>query len=366
MRNVNFGDVPNSEWDIYVNMIPESTYLHSSWWISYLNAINGSSHSKSFILMDGNLPIAVCPVATYEVGNLGNKYIEATFKGFPSIYPAILDLPATQRRRTARKIFSLVEERLSACTVKRIEFYRHPMNLDVLKNGHDNSNVAEALSHGYICHIKNMIIMDLRKKEDELLKGMSQYQRKHIRRSQRQGLDIKEYRGNNVDIDRVFDDFQSAHFKSAGRLTRPIESWAIMRALLKDGKATLFTANIKDMDISYLYCGEFDKFSFGWSQVNLDEYEKEYAPRHLLEWAAMMSYEKRDFYYYEVGAKLDSPQLNYIPTEKERSISQLKERYGGRLYPCLYFEKFFDKGLFLTIYKKRLEDFVNASSFSVK
>lgn len=360
MKIIEFKDTSASEWDMLVNKIPESTYLHTSWYINYLNAINEKAEPKSFIILDGNNPIAVCPVSVSKANNFGKEYMEATFKGFPSVYPAIIQLPATQRRRAAREVFNLIYERLKPSAVRRIELYRHPMNLGLLAGGIEPANTAEGLSFGYLCYIKNTIIINLKKDEGQLASEMSQYQRKHVKRAKERGMLIKEYRGDNPDIDKAFSDYQSAHFNSAGRLTRPLESWEIMKALLKRNNAALFVASTPDgIDISYLYCGEFDKFSFGWSQVNVDAYERQYSPRHLLEWEAMMAYKRRGFSYYEVGIKYDSPQLNYIPTEKEITISQFKERYGGAIYCCLYFEKIFDKGLFSAAYKNRLEGFLS-------
>lgn len=366
MRITEFNNVSSEEWDEYVRRIPESTYLHSSAWLNYLNTINGIEGSKSFIFSDGKTPLAVCPLAICKVNSFGKEYMEATFSGFPSVYPAVIELPATQRRRIVRKIFNLIHQILAPYNIKRIELYRHPINLNVLNGDFDAANMAEAISYGYLYYMKNTIIIELRKEESQLMSEMSQYQRKHIRKSKRQGLIVKEYRGEIENLDKVFSDFQTSHFKSAGRLTRPIESWNIMKDLIRQNKATLFTVSIENgKDISYLYCGEFDKFSFGWSQVNIDEYEGRYSSRHLLEWEAMMFYKKRGFYYYELGIKYDSPQFNYIPTEKETTISQFKERYGGKLYCCFYFEKFFDKELFDIFYNHRLEEFLASNSFAM-
>jgi len=365
MKIIEFNNTTHNEWDEYVNKIPESTFLHTSWMLDYLNAINGKEKSKSFLILDNNDPIAVCPLSIHKTNNFGKEYTEASFGDTPCAYPAITNIAATQRRRMVRKIFETIELILRPYSIQRIEFYRHPVNLNFLNRNSDFSNNAEALSFGYLAYIKNTIIIDLRDKEHQLFYEMSQYQRKHIRKSEKQGLIVKEYRGDILELDKIFEDFKLAHFKSAGRLTRPIESWDLMRDLIKRNQATLFVASVSDgKDISYLYCGEFDKFCFGWSQVNIDEYERKYSPRHFLEWKAMVSYKKRGFYYYELGIKYDSPQINYIPTEKEKTISDFKERYGGKLYPCFYFEKFFNKDLFTMIYRDKLASFLASDYFS--
>ena len=365
MNSVEFGKITNEEWDACVSKIPESTYFHSSAWIKYLNAINGQENSKSFILMESNEPVAICPLAIFKTGMGGQEYNEATFKHVPIPLPAIVQLPPMQRKRTAIKVYRALFDALKPSNVKRIEFYRHPISLDYLKGNTDMANIAEAQSFSYLYYIQNTIIADLKKTESTLSSELSKYQRKHVRKSEEQGLKVSAYAGNGSGVDEVFARFRGAHLKSAGRLTRPAESWDIMLNLMKEGKATLFTSSIGGKEISYLYCGQFGKFAWGWSQVNLDEYEKEYSPRHQLEWEAMMHFKKMGLTCYEIGYKYDSPQINYVPTQKDLTISDLKERFGGKLYPYLHFERFFDKELFKKAYSERLDNFLASDYFSM-
>jgi len=365
MKLVEFGEISNEEWDHSVSKMPESTYFHSSFWINYLNAINGRENSKSFILMENNEPIAVCPLAVYNVTKNGMEYAEATFKGVPIPLPAIVQLPPIQRKRTAIKVYSALFDALKPSNVKRIEFYRHPISLDFLNGNTDPSNIAEAQSFSYLYYIQNTIVADLKKPESVLSSELSKYQRKHVRKSDERGLKVLAYEGQGSGADEAFARFRGAHLKSAGRLTRPSESWDLMLSFMKQGKAALFTSSIDGKEISYLYCGQFGKFAWGWSQVNLDEYEKEYSPRHQLEWEAMMHYRKKGFSCYEIGYKYDSPQIHYVPTEKDITISHLKERFGGKLYPYLHFERFFDKVLFKKAYDERISNFLASDYFSM-
>ena len=93
-----------------------------------------------------------------------------------------------------------------------------------------------------------------------------------------------------------FNEFQKAHFISAGKLTRPQNTWDAMLTSIEIGNATLFVANINDKSISYLFFGHFEQSAFGWSQVNIEEYELEYSPRHLLEWNAIIYYKYKSIF----------------------------------------------------------------------
>ena len=47
--------------------------------------------------------------------------------------------------------------------------------------------------------------------------------------------------------------------------------------------------------ISFLFVGEFKNYSISWSQANVEEYEKEFTPRHLLEWNVIKFYKDLGF-----------------------------------------------------------------------
>jgi len=136
-------------------------------------------------------------------------------------------------------------------------------------------------------------------------------------------------------------EFQGVHLEAAGRKTRPQATWDAMKDALIAGMASLFVEYTEsNQPISYLFCGEFRKSAFGWSQANVPEYGKKISPRHLLEWKAIQYYKQNGFSFYEIGEVFYSRQLFSSPTEKEKSISVFKERYGGDLFPKITWEGF--------------------------
>lgn len=193
-------------------------------------------------------------------------------------------------------------------------------------------------------NVENTIVMDMSLSEERLLNNMGKYQRRHIKKGKQSGIEVKVYNSecNERFLRDYFRKFQEAHFIAAGVATRPQATWDDMCSFAHTGGASLFIAFIEDTPISYLYCGEFNSMAFGWTQVNVKEYEKQYSPRHLLEWEAVLYYKMHGFRFYEVGERYSVPQLFYIPTEKEISISDFKERYGGILMPKIYWTGYFD------------------------
>ena len=89
-------------------------------------------------------------------------------------------------------------------------------------------------------------------------------------------------------------------------------------------------------DISFLYCGVFKDFAWGWSQVNKEGFEKKYMPRHYLEWKAIQYFKQKSYSYYELGENFKKKGNNF--TKKEISITEFKEKYGSSNYPKSSFQ----------------------------
>ena len=151
----------------------------------------------------------------------------------------------------------------------------------------------------------------------------------------------------------MFELYRQTHYEKAGK-TRPDESWLLMKSYLSEGGATLFVSFAGESLVSFLYCFEFGTISMGGSQVNVPAFEREFAPRHHLEWEAMLHYRQRGFSFYEIGPRFKHPSLLDFPTEKEVTISDMKERYGGDVWPEFVFEKYYDSALESHVLRSRL------------
>lgn len=361
---VRFKDVSPDTWDSWVESLDEATYLHSSSLLGYCHACISPADVHSFAILNNQQePLAICPfgVSQSEIG--GTVFNEASWIGVPLGLPAIKREFPTQRRRIVREVYEILHHEMKSHGVVYSLLERHPISVGVLHGDGLPVGQIEALSEGYFCQVQNTIIIDLSQSLEDLHRGLSREQRKHLTKSRRQGVTVTEYRGDCNGIDEMHSLYQSAHFSAAGRLTRPQESFDYMLESAKNDDATLFVALVNGTPVSFLYCGQFLGFAVGWSQVNLDEYEEQYSLRHLLEWTAILGYKQRNFKYYEIGIRWYGPQLYKVPTSKELSIATFKERYGGQLWPNLTFEKFEDRNLFQAQYQTRLQEILDSNYF---
>ena len=91
-----------------------------------------------------------------------------------------------------------------------------------------------------------------------------------------------------------------------------------------------------------MYAGIFKEYAWCWSQVNKSEYEKEFMPRHLIEWEVIKFLKKNKFKYYEIGS-LFNENNNYDVSKKELSIVKSLFALELRAQPpekTKFFEKF--------------------------
>jgi hypothetical protein len=356
----NFSEVNRTQWNSWVARIKETNYYHSWDWLNCLTKFSNIKENISFVLTDGSDDVlAICPLAISFFEQEGIYNI--SFGNFPCGMPALADMAPKLRRKLTDYIFSIVQSYVEKYKINKISMAWHPLNqLACLKDSLSYRYSFELLRYQMSYHVDNTLVMDLSLPEQEMTSSLSKYHYRHIKRARKKGVAVRVYNNkNNSDKTKYyFAKFQEAHFLSAGRMTRPQATWDAMYEGIINDAATLFVAFLEDNPISFLYCGEFSLMAFGWSQANIKEYEIKYAPRHILEWEAIVYYKKeRNFKYYEVGERYFGPQFFHIPTDKEITIGIFKERYGGILLPKIKWTGYCDKDYMKADFDRHAKEF---------
>jgi len=358
---VPFSKVPGGLWDKWVSRISDATYLHSAKFLAFLHAMMPPDSVFTFACIDGKGDaVALCPLAISKNNIAGMEFHEASWKGAPLGMPAFRKMDPGQARKARREVFEYYHRVIKDHDGKRCYLRKHAVSLNMLSGIDTTASQFAILQEGYEPHVQNTAVIDMRLSEEELAENLSKYHRRHMKRSQRDGLVVVEYDGQAEGLQEVFESYKAAHIKAAGGKVRPNTTYDMMFDYIEQGAARLFVVLLGKEPLGFLYCGEFHHFAFGWSQVNIKEFEKQYSPRHLLEWEAIRSYKRRNFNFYEIGTLWFGPQIYKVPTPKELSISEFKRRYGGVLFPEIFFEKIFDEALKKHIYRHRVDGFLSA------
>ena len=337
IKLINFKDMEEKAWNEFLLCMKGNLHYASWHVIKYLSAFQ-NVENFSFCLMDGKICLAMVPLGMVNRGK------EDCFLGFGGDY---CTTPVTNNRLTnyeRRKILTVVRAQIDEIgkknKLKLYKFKNHPLIYNSkLQPILSSINQFDHLRWSKKFLVHNTIIIDLGKSEQVIWDNFSKYHKKNIKKILKKNLkfEIVSSDKDKSTIENKFRNFKKAHFQSAGRSTRPDETWNIMQDMIFKDKSVLFCISHNQVEISYLYCGFFNNFAWGWSQVNLDKYEKEFMPRHLLEWLVIKYFKDKKFSFYEIGERFFSYE-GFKPSKKEITISEFKEKFGGEMYPSVYFQ----------------------------
>jgi len=343
LKIFNFKDTDHQDWDHWVDQVDGSTYLHTSSWLKYISEFYNVIENASFcVLKNKTSPLAICPLVITKKETENGDRREIGGNGLS--IPALFNLSPREKKRILNEIFQIYSKYAEDKNIDAISLIGNPLTnkfcADPL-SGVDG--LLELERYHLLQRVVNTVVIDLDNSSDILFQNMGKYHRRHIKRAPKKGVTVKtiDSSSDRDEINAVFSRFQNEHFKSAGRLTRPQKTWDNMKQMIEEKKATLFVSHIDDIELSYLFCGQYKKMAFGWSQVNVKEFEQKYSPRHILEWEAICYYQSNGYRFYEVGDRYWAPTPLYTPTNKEISIGVFKERYGGMLLPKVFWVGYF-------------------------
>lgn len=331
LKKIKFTEIEKKDWDFYVDTIDIYSPHYSSWLIEYYIKF-GNIANLSYILLDGKTCLAVVPLAA----SLKNLSFGQTYCPSPFVNK---NLKESYRRKIYKFIFEDIDIYMKNNRIEKYLFSTHPIQgLNYQKQCLDLNNYFELLKYANSTKMINTLILDLSKTKEQLNNGLSKYHRKNIRKVENKKIKfgIVDKNNSTQDVNKIFYDYKKAHLDSAGKITRPEETWEHMKNCIINDKADLFFIEKDNVKISYLFCGKNKYFAFGWSQVNIDKYEKEFMPRHYLEWMAIQYYKEKKVNFYELGERYYDIIKNEY-SEKELSISYFKEKFGSGTYPKAYF-----------------------------
>ena len=333
LTNELFIDLGDGRWDLCVKSIKGYSHMHLAYTLDYYLKHEGV-RNLSFEVLEGGECLAIVPLA------LSKNTL--SFGDLPCPSPLVKNnLKESKRRKIFNYIFEIIDDFMRKNNAKKYISYKHPFQSFYSDAGLSGLNLFELQRYFHDVSVNDALIMDLAENVDSIELGFSKYHRRNIKKSEKLGVQCKAISDDDSlnDIDYYFNEFRAAHFLSSGRETRSNDTWIHMKERIVNGLGNLFVAKVERTNISYLYCGNVDGMAWGWSQVNVKEFERMYMPRHLLEWEAMKYYKRKGEKVYDLGDRLNSTD-SIVYSPKELSISDFKEKYGTPVYPKIFYKRF--------------------------
>jgi hypothetical protein len=329
------GEADRVTWNALAERVGETSYYHSWDWLNYMRQFPGLEAFEAEIETDADgIPVAVFVAGAMRTAADGQPAL--TFPGGPLGVPALASMPASLRRRTRGRMIERLREFAADHRLRGCVLASHPLTVNYGTEASGLRNFFEYGRYGFVPVVHNTVVLDLRVAQEELRAEVSRYHLRHIERQARSGDTVRAFSGSDDlgALEQWMTRFRAVHRAAAGGSTRREATWQAMLHAAAGDAATLFVNFVADRPASYLFCGEYARMAFGWSQANDPRFEDQRRPlRHLLEWEAILAYRRRGLAFYELGDRPFALELPTAPSAKELSIGAFKERYGGFLLP---------------------------------
>ncbi len=344
-----------AEWDEFCLQSPEAWFWHTTHWLEYTLHYRPELHARSysfFCLYAGSVA-AICPLILETYNRDGNSVREFSFGGDAVPAPALTgNLSEKTRKRVLQRIFAHIDELARQFDVARASFRMSPLAESFWDA--TTPRPSPLLKLGFSDISLTTQVIELSSAEQHLLQGIRKGHRADITRA------AKLLQATVLDKDSVtpeaFERYRMLHHKAAGRVTRPLSTFQMMHAWIRDGLAILSVASLNNKDVGFALVSLYKGGAY-YSSSCEDPEHTDLPIGHILQWRAVQWLKQHSIRRYEIGLQFYSSQPHAIVSEKESKISFFKRGFGGLPVPFWRGEKFYDQQYCLTTLRARAEKF---------
>jgi len=328
-------------WNEFCLKSDDIWYWHTRPWLGYCLLYGKEkfkSRELSFMVMDDTGVLAVCPLLLEKVVQPdGTDYYEfyTSGSGGPGIAPALRnDLNEDRHEKILKVMFERVDALAKEYGVVKAGFRTTPLsNRGCVYN--------ELMKYGYLDSSLNTRLIDLSSTLERLWSAFRKGHKYDTKRGEKT-YQIHIYDQTNADKD-AFEQYRLLHHKTAGRITRPIETFEMMYRWMLAGEAMLCGVSRDGQFAGFSYILLYKGAAFYASASDDPDFETDIPISHVIQWKIINWLKENGFKTYEIGTQQFGPQLHDLPSPKDQSISFFKRGFGGRTLPVFRGFKYYDK-----------------------
>lgn len=293
----------------------------------------------SFIIVaPDEAPMAICPLYLENYGGT----IRFAYRGefLQSLRTPLIGLAyqGKQGQRLEDEVYETIDKLALEYKVQKCNFL-----IDPLCAIYEDEHFNDLTRFGYIDASISTQIIDLNKNKETLWADVRKSYKALINKAEKT-FEIVLMDSRNPDFE-IHEQYRLLHFKAAGRVTRPLETFNTQFEMLKSDEATLIGIKYKEHFVSFSYFIHFNKTAYYASEADDPEIEVPVTYGPLCQWTAMEYYKSRGFDYIEFDNQQFGPQIFDHPDKKDLSISMFKRGFGGKTFPLFRGVKYFDNAL---------------------
>jgi len=350
-----------SYWMNFLQDFQVESPFYSQLWRKYQIAYSGNTLLKdiSTILVDStNTPVLICPLYLEEYDGVKQLSYRG---GYLNVLRAPLfsrDISHKRRHKVETYFFELLNEYAKVYKIKKICFLIDPLCQIFEEERYNYLN-----KYGFFdCSMQTRII-DLQQSVEELWSKIRKSIKPMINKQ------YKVYKISVIDsncdtkiIEEKHKVYKELHHKTAGRITRPLQTFDLQLEMLKNNESFMIEVLYKGRTVCINYFIHSKYSGYYASSADDPDFKAEVSTNHALQWQAIKHLKKLGAKYFELDNQYFGEQIFEHPSAKEINISIFKSAFGGKNVPIFRGIKYYDRELFKKEMNTNLE--LSIASFS--
>lgn len=350
-------------WDEFCLASPDAWFWHTTAWLDYHLAYRPemAQRSVSFLCKEGPRILAAVPLLAGVERVDGRERRVFGYSGIPNPSPALAaDLTPIHRAKLLETIFGLIEGLAKELGIAYARFQVPPLSPGFLKSVPPHHN--HLMRHGYLDCSVAVQVVDLRVDDASLRACLRRDHERNIEKA-RETLRVRVHSGAEL-TDAKFDEYRLMHARAAGRVTRPLETFRMMRDWIRSGDGFIAEAVQEDgRAVGFETFHGYKKAVYSMSACNEPGLDR-LPIRHLLQWESILWMRERGYEWYEVGDQQFGTLPYDFPTPKQLDISLFKSGFGGAAVPSVRAERFYTKAAWEEEHARRAAAFAAGDAWS--
>lgn len=343
------------EWDKFCLESDDAWFWHTTDWLEYTLHLRPElkSQSKSFLVKENNLPVAVCPLILNTFPE--EEYNAFSFDRSNGLVPALKNgLAPQQRERILKMTFVHIDELAAECDVKTCLLKFTPLAPASTRGNQYNY----LMKFGFLNTSLNTQVLELTDDLNQIYKNIRKGHKYDIHRGE-EAFEVNIYDQTNITKE-IFDQYRILHHKTAGRVTRPLITFEMMHHWIVEGKAILCGASYQGENVAFDLVNIYKDGAFYSSASDDPDAETDVPTSHILQWKVINWLKEHGYRVYEVGLQQFGAQPYDSPSEKDKTISFFKRGFGGFTTSVFSGEKFYSREFLVKALSERREKLLQA------
>jgi hypothetical protein len=350
MKIVSFQDEHAGLWDEFCLRHDRAWFWHTTYRMRHALACSFSirSENRSFWIEDNGRPAAIVPLTVDDHSAPDGTSLRQMSYGGSRVPAPVVDAPPGSARagRLYKLAFEEIDRRATEAGAK-VALMRLALSpaAAACEPGHNFLT-----KYGYLDVSLNTQIVPLAPSEEDIFEGFQSNHQRAIRKAEKL-LEIRLYDRKNITPE-IFARFQEFYFTAAGRVTRPPQTFELLRGYLESGRAVLGEALYEDRPVGYAATIIFKDSAY----YLMGAADKDFGlcpTAHPIHWQILRYLKSAGIGFYEMGIQQYGPLLHDFPSEKEINISRFKRGFGGVTAPAFMGEKYYCPDYFREVAAER-------------